>query len=128
MISVVVRVAQVTLDVNDVEQAADFWGRALGYRIDRGQDGCAKLYPPDDAPPDVCTIWLQQVSEPKRDKLRLHLDLRPADGDVESEVSRLLGLGAERVDVGQRDDDPFVVLADPAGNEFCVLRREPRSA
>ena len=73
------------------------------------------------------TIWLQPVSEPKRDKLRLHLDLRPEGGDVEGEVKRLLGLGATMADVGQTGDERFTVLADPEGNEFCVLHREPRS-
>jgi hypothetical protein len=52
-------------------------------------------------------------------KDRLHLDFRP--GDQDAEVARLLGLGARRVDIGQGDDVSWVVLADPEGNEFCVL-------
>ncbi|MBX9245353.1 VOC family protein [Actinotalea ferrariae] len=120
------RIAQWTLDVHDLDLMAAFWSAALGYRVDRGDDAGAKLYPPDDAPPDVLTVWLQRVDEPKRDKVRGHPDLRPADGDVDAEVERLLGLGARHADVGQTDDDPFVVLADPEGNEFCVLRNEPR--
>jgi catechol 2,3-dioxygenase-like lactoylglutathione lyase family enzyme len=121
------RIAQVTLDANDVGRCVRFWSAALDYRADwDDEDRSAKLYPPDDAPPDVCTIWVQSVDEPKRDKLRLHLDLRPDDGDVDAEVDRLIGLGAERVDVGQTGDEGFVVLRDPAGNEFCVLRTEPR--
>ncbi len=56
-------------------------------------------------------------------KNRLHLDLR-ADGTTQAEeVDRLLALGATRVDVGQRADVSWVVLADPEGNEFCVLQR-----
>ena len=120
------RIAQLTLDVHDVDTQARFWSEALGMTADTGDDGACKLYPPDDAPAWVQTIWLQPVSEPKQEKLRLHLDLRPGDGDVEREVERLIALGATRADVGQKDDDPFVVLADPEGNEFCVLRREPR--
>ena len=81
---------------------------------------------PDDAGPDGLTVWLQNTDTAKPAKNRGHLDLRPTDGDVEAEVDRLLALGARHVDVGQRADDPFVVLADPEGNKFCVLRREPR--
>ena len=120
------RIAQWTLDVRDVQVMSQFWSQALGYRIDKGDDGCAKLYPPDDAPEDVSTVWLQATTARKQGKNRTHLDLRPADGDVDAEVERLLGLGARPADVGQTPDDPFVVLADPEGNEFCVLRREPR--
>jgi len=60
------------------------------------------------------------VPEGKQAKNRLHLDLRPDDQDAE--VARLLGLGATRADVGQGVDKTWVVLADPEGNEFCVLR------
>ena len=120
------RFVQWTLDVIDVELMAEFWSRALGYRSDLGGDGNAKLYPPADAPPDVPTLWLQASADRKRGKNRNHPDLRPTGGDVEAEVDRLLALGATRADVGQTGDEPFVVLADPEGNEFCVLRREPR--
>jgi catechol-2,3-dioxygenase len=123
---VTARVAQWTLDVHDVDVMARFWAQVLGFDVDMGNDGCAKLYPPADAAAEVNTVWLQRTTAPKRGKIRLHLDLRPVDGDVESEVGRLLALGATHADVGQQPDDPFVVLADPEGNEFCVLRREPR--
>lgn len=122
------RIAQWTLDVHDAPLMAAFWSEALGYRVDPDHDGGIKLYPPDDAGPDVLTLWLQVVGpdERKAGKNRNHLDLRPGDGDVEAEVTRLLALGARRVDVGQPDRAPFVVLADPEGNELCVLRNEPR--
>jgi len=121
----VVRFVQWTLDVRDVALMADFWSKALGYRIDVGDDGNAKLYPPDDAPGNSATMWLQAVTSDKHGKNRNHPDLRPVDGDVEAEVARLTALGARHVDVGQTESDPFVVLADPEGNEFCVLRRDP---
>jgi hypothetical protein len=120
------RFAQWTLDVHDVELMAGFWSQVLGYRVDRGDDGNAKLYPPDDAPVDVPTLWLQASAGTKLDKNRNHPDLRPVDGGVDAEAQRLVALGARRVDIGQTEQDPFVVLADPEGNEFCVLRREPR--
>jgi len=63
-----------------------------------------------------------KVPEPKTVKNRVHLDLRPFRCDQDEEVARLLALGATHVDIGQ-GDVPWVVLADPEGNEFCVLRR-----
>ncbi len=122
----VARIAQWTLDVQDTGLMAEFWSAALDLRVEQGDDGAAKLYPRDGAAADVPTVWLQPTAPPKTQKNRTHPDLRPVDGDVDTEVERLLGLGAVHVDVGQTDDDPFVVLADPEGNEFCVLRNEPR--
>lgn len=60
-----------------------------------------------------------------REKNRNHPDLLVTGGDVDAEAERLIALGARRADVGQRPDDPFVVLADPEDNEFCLLRRSP---
>jgi catechol 2,3-dioxygenase-like lactoylglutathione lyase family enzyme len=120
------RIAQLTVDVHNVDAMARFWSAALGFEVRMDDDGNAKLYPPSEASEAVNTIWLQRTSEPTPGKIRLHMDLRPVDGDVDIEVDRLLGLGAAHADVGQQADDPFVVLADPEGNEFCVLRREPR--
>ncbi|MCM0677395.1 VOC family protein [Micromonospora phytophila] len=119
----VVRVAQYTLDVADLDLMAGFWAAALGYEVDAGGDGSAKLYPPlrtAGAP----TVWLQGSGTPKRGKNRLHLDV-VADGDPRDEVARLIALGARPTDVGQSGDEGFVVLTDPEGNEFCVLDRAP---
>jgi hypothetical protein len=60
----------------------------------------------------------------KTTKNRLHIDLNPAD--QQAEVRRLLTLGARRVDIGQGDDAEWVVMADPEGNEFCVLAPQTR--
>jgi hypothetical protein len=122
----VARIAQWTLDVQHLELMSEFWAAALDLRVERGDDGAAKLYPRDGTPRDVPTLWLQPTAPTKTSKNRLHPDLRPVDGDVDAEVERLLRLGAVRADVGQTEDEPFVVLADPEGNEFCVLRNEPR--
>lgn len=118
-------ITQWTLDVHDVDLMARFWSQALGYRIDAGDDGSAKLYPPDDAAPGALTMWLQPTEHPKRDKNRNHPDLN-TDGDVDAEAERLVGLGARHVDIGQTGREGFVVLADPEGNEFCILRHRPR--
>jgi predicted enzyme related to lactoylglutathione lyase len=122
------RFVQWTIDVVDVEGMAAFWSAALGYQIDQGDDGCAKLYPPAGSSDLLPTVWLQNTGTRKGEKNHNHPDLRPADGDVEAEVQRVIALGARQVDVGQTASDPFVVLADPEGNEFCVLRRDPSRA
>jgi predicted enzyme related to lactoylglutathione lyase len=115
----VARFAQWTLDVQDVDRMAAFWSAVLGYRIDRGADGNVHLRPADSG----LSVWLQPTDAPKNGKNRDHPDLVAADGDVEAEVARLLALGATHADVGQKDTDGFTVLADPEGNEFCVLHR-----
>ena len=81
-------------------------------------DGSILLNPPAGGEP---TMWLQTGAAAKAGKLRCHVDLRTTD--VVAEVDRLLNLGATRADVGQRGDEAFEVLADPEGNEFCVLHR-----
>jgi catechol 2,3-dioxygenase-like lactoylglutathione lyase family enzyme len=120
------RISQVTLDVRDVTRMSQFWAAVLGYEAVTGGDGCATLHPPQGGEP---TLWLQAVSDPTPGKLGCHMDLRCTDPSAE--VRRLIGLGATRADVGQRGDEGFDVLADPEGNEFCVLHapapRRPRS-
>ena len=80
------------------------------------------LEPPEGTPEDGVApdLLFLRVPEEKKVKNRLHIDLRPAD--QAAEVARLEGLGARRADVGQGTDVRWVVLADPDGNEFCVLR------
>src|SRR4051812_793271 len=119
------RIAQWTLDVRDVDVMSRFWSAALGYRADAGDDGSAKLYPPDDAPPGALPVWLQASAGPKSGKNGNHPDLVCPDGDHAAEVDRLLSLGARRADVGQSGEEGFTVLADPEGNEFCLLKGPP---
>jgi|SRR6188768_1525472 hypothetical protein len=113
------RIAQLTLDVQDVDKMATFWSAALGYQIKKGDDGNAKLLPPPGTLRGTQHMWLQASAGEKVGKNRAHPDLTASD--PEAEVERLIGLGARRVDVGQAGDEPYVVLADPEGNEFCVL-------
>ncbi len=118
------RFAQWTLDVHDVEKMATFWAQALGYRVEPGDDGDAHLRPPSGT---GLSVWLQPTDAPKVGKNRDHPDLTVDDGtDVDAEVARLLALGATHADVGQRGDEGFIVLRDPEGNEFCLLRRTQR--
>ena len=117
-----VRFAQWTLDVQDVEMMLAFWSAALGYEIDGHH-----LRPPEDAEPGSPTVWLQRTVESKRGKLRGHVDLYvAAEGSLAGEVRRLIALGARRADIGQTGEEEFEVLADPEGNEFCVLHERWR--
>ena len=106
----------VTIDSPHPRGLADFWRRALDYEEIEADDDEVLIGPGDGS---RRRLLFFKVDDPKRGKNRLHLDLRPADRDAE--VARLVGLGATTVDIGQ-DDVTWVVMADPDGNEFCVLR------
>ncbi|MFF5177374.1 VOC family protein [Micromonospora sp. NPDC000316] len=116
--------AQYTIDVEDLDVMVAFWSAALGYEVLQGDDGSAKLRPPGQPTAAAPTIWLQGSGTVKQGKNRVHLDLA-ADTDPQAEVRRLVALGARHVDVGQTGDEGFTVLADPEGNEFCVLHSAP---
>jgi catechol 2,3-dioxygenase-like lactoylglutathione lyase family enzyme len=111
------RIGEMIIDCADPEATAAFWCGALGYRVfDRDETGVA-IAGASSAP----TILLIRTDDPKREKTRIHFDLCPTDGDQAGEVERLIALGATPVDIGQGDTKKWVVLADPAGNEFCVM-------
>ena len=112
-----VRIADIVLDCPDPAAAAKFWCEALGYRI-TDQDHTGVAIAGDSAAP---TILLLGTSDVKAHKNRVHLDVCPVDTTQDEEVTRLEGLGARRVDIGQGDVS-WVVMEDPAGNEFCVMR------
>lgn len=117
-----VRIQCVCIDTSDPSRIAGFWEAALGWRRTHEEEDEVVLEPPAGNPEDgiVPDLLFLRVPEDKSVKNRLHLDLRP--DDQEAEVDRLIGLGARRVSVGQSPDVTWVVLADPDGNEFCVLR------
>jgi hypothetical protein len=107
---------QVVVDAQDPARLARWWAEALGYQIvNEAPDEVEIRRTPDEMP----GLLFTPVRDVKRVKNRLHIDLRPDDQAVE--VERLVGMGARPVDIGQGDDVPWVVLADPEGNEFCVL-------
>jgi len=110
------------IDTTDPDRLAAFWQAAIGWRRTYDTPDEVVLEPPEGSREDgvVPDLLFLRVPEGKAGKNRLHLDLRPKD--QAAEVSRLEGLGARRIDVGQADDVSWVVLADPDGNEFCVLR------
>lgn len=117
------------IDCADPAGLARFWCAVLGYQVQLRNDevGIVIIGSPD-APegrerpgPVPPTLTFARVPEGKTGKNRLHLDLNPTDRDQDAEVRRVLDLGARHADVGQGDDADWVVLADPEGNEFCIL-------
>lgn len=127
------RLTETAFDCSDPAALAEFWCAVLGYvvlRVDESdgfveigpERGDAELLEAVRRGPVPSTLTFAPVPEDKTVKNRLHLDVSPIDSTQDEEVERLLALGATRADVGQGADESWVVLADPEGNEFCVLR------
>ncbi len=106
---------QVVIDAADPVALGHWWSTALGWIVVNDSAEEFEIQPEPGRLPGL--IFLP-VPERKATKNRLHLDFRPRDHAAE--VARLVALGAVRADIGQ-GDQPWVVLADPEGNEFCVL-------
>jgi predicted enzyme related to lactoylglutathione lyase len=110
----------IVIDCGDLDRAAQFWTNVLGY-VRRGSPGgpYQRLEPSDGHGVEVL---LQRVPEVKSGKNRLHLDLRTAD--LNSEVERVIALGALRLtsEPVREKGLSWHILADPDGNEFCVLQ------
>lgn len=126
-----VRWYSVVVDCKDVAAQGRWWAQALDWRVVYEAEDEVVIVPPraldesrqvplDEQGPGLVFV---RVPEGKAVKNRLHLDLAPGpDDDQAAEVARLESLGARRVDVGQdQEKASWVVLADPEGNEFCVL-------
>ena len=116
------RIQCICIDARSPSTLADFWQAALGWRRTYENPEEVVLEPPEGTREDgvVPDLLLLKVPDEKCAKNRVHLDLRPVDQPAE--VRRLESLGATRVFIGQGSDASWVVLADPEGNEFCVLR------
>jgi len=119
------RLQAITVDAHDPRALAEFWAEVLGWKIGEGGNEIEVWIerelgdPKNTGFPDI--LFLKN-SDVKNVKNRLHLDLRPDDQDTE--VRRLEKLGATQIEIGQSadPDTSWVVMADPEGNEFCVLR------
>jgi predicted enzyme related to lactoylglutathione lyase len=116
------RFTELVIDCHDPQLLGDFWSQVLGYEVietsTEGEHHYVQLKGPPGSGP---TVLLDETPDEKQRKNRLHLDLNATDRDQDDEVERIIALGAKRVDIGQGDPS-WVVLADPEGNEFCVLR------
>ena len=114
----------VTVDALDPHGLAEFWAAVLGWKI-AGELEEIEVWIQPDSSDSVSTGFPEILflinADAKRVKNRLHLDLRP-DNQAE-EVARLEKLGAKRIDIGQNQNErcTWIVMADPEGNEFCVL-------
>lgn len=113
----------ITVDCVDPYQQARFWSEVSGWQEDPDDPNL-----PDDPEGRIVTVHGMSllfipVPERKAVKNRMHLDLQPQDRTRDEEVDRILGIGATLVDDQRRPDGTgWVVLADPEGNEFCVVR------
>ncbi len=113
---------EIVIDCRDPRRVAGFWAEVLGWTLTEEEDGLVWLSSTGDhVSPDPLLVFAA-VDEPKTVKNRLHLDVCPSGCDQAEELERLLALGARPVDVGQ-GDAPWIVLADPEDNEFCLLGR-----
>ena len=126
MAAVTALISHTSFDSLDAHAMSVFWGEVLGFVEDPDD--------PNEAGDEECMIFSAdggqrllfiEVPDAKQVKNRLHLDLKPAVGTREEELERLLGLGARAVaDRRRPDGSGWVVLADPEGNEFCILRSD----
>ncbi|MET7438757.1 VOC family protein [Streptomyces sp. NPDC004082] len=123
---------ELAVDCADPHALARFWCAVLDYEVQDEEDGVVSIGSPavpegksrpGPVPP---ALTFARVPEGKTVKNRLHIDVNPTDREQDDEVRRLLDLGARHADVGQTGDESWVTLADPEGNEFCVLAsRQP---
>lgn len=115
------RIRELCINCTDPDTMATFWSAAIGYtEIERDDMGVAIMGATNF--PSMLFVRTEDVGgPPKASRNRLHIDLSPTDRDQSAEVGRLESLGAKRTDIGQGTPS-WVVMADPEGNEFCVLR------
>ncbi|GAA4604660.1 VOC family protein [Actinoallomurus liliacearum] len=121
------RLVQINMKAHDAPALGRFWAEALGWAVDSEEPGFTGLTPVGFAYPDPSAVCIDLITrpEPKTVKNRVHVDLATTSAAHRAElVARLKELGATLADVGQ-GDVPWTVLADPEGNEFCVLEPRP---
>ncbi|MFI6377781.1 VOC family protein [Streptomyces sp. NPDC050546] len=124
------RFEQLVVDCREPRRLAEFWCAVLDYTVHEDRDGALVEIGPADLAP-LAELRARAVAPQilfVRDGARrsaknpLHIDLCPIDSAQETEIERILALGARRIDIGTPKEAGWVVLADPEGNEFCVLR------
>jgi predicted enzyme related to lactoylglutathione lyase len=116
-----VRLHHIVIDTHDLPGLARFWTQALDWEVLSEREREIVIGPDVNAPVGICFM---PVTDAKTVKNRVHLDLTTSAADRDQEIERLLALGARKVDVGQSGEESWTVLADPEGNEFCVVRRK----
>ncbi|MFJ8478459.1 VOC family protein [Kitasatospora sp. NPDC094011] len=121
------RLVQINMKAQDDSVLGRFWAEALGWGVDSEGPGVTNLEPVGFDYPDPTAVCIDIITrpEPKAVKNRVHIDLATTSAAHQAElVARLKDLGATLADVGQ-GDVPWTVMADPEGNEFCVLEPRP---
>jgi len=108
-------VTELVIDCADPDLLGRFWAEVLGYEIEDSEDDDVYITGPEGP-----GILFLKTPDGKRGKNRVHIDVTP-EGDQMTEVARLEQLGATHVNIGQGERCSWVVMADPEGNEFCVL-------
>jgi predicted enzyme related to lactoylglutathione lyase len=114
-----VRLHHIVVDAHDLPRLSRFWAQALGWRVLSEREREIIIGSDENATVGLCFM---PVTDAKVLKNRLHLDLTTSAEDRDREIERLLELGARRVSIGQTGAESWTVLADPEGNEFCVVR------
>ena len=117
------RISELVLGCRDPEVLARFWCEVLDFVVLDEQEGMFEIGPREGFGGAQPTIILSHRDEPEPGKTRLHIDVNPTDRDQDAELERLLKLGARPADIGQTGEEQWHVLADPEGNEFCLLKR-----
>ena len=115
-----VRLHHIVIDAHDLPGLASFWAEALGWAVLSTREREVVVGPSRDAPVGLC--FMPAGATTKTVKNRVHLDLTTIAEDRDAEIERLIALGASRVDIGQTGEESWDVLADPEGNEFCIVR------
>jgi len=113
--------SEIAIDAKDPKLVAHFWGDVLGWPVIEDESGLCWTSATGNYTARPLIVFVS-VPEQKTVKNRVHLDVSPSGVDQADELERLLALGARKVDIGQGDVG-WIVLADPEGNEFCLLGR-----
>ena len=109
----------VVIDAHDLPGLARFWAQVLSWQVLSEREREVVIGPREDAPVGICFMPAGTTKEVNN---RMHLDLTTGADDRDAEIERLRALGATPVDIGQTGEESWIVLADPEGNEFCVVR------
>jgi len=118
------RFSELVIDCQDPQRLAAFWCAVLDFVVLDTDEGAIEIGPQTGFGGPQPTLIFSPTIEPKTGKLRLHIDVNPTDRDQDAELQRLLSLGARPADIGQTGEEPWHVLLDPEGNEFCLLRAQ----
>jgi catechol 2,3-dioxygenase-like lactoylglutathione lyase family enzyme len=116
------RISELVLGCRDPEVLARFWCEVLDFVVLDREEDCIEIGPREGFGGLQPTIILSRSDEPEKGKSRLHIDVNATDRDQDAELERLLAAGAVLADIGQTGEEPWHVLADPEGNEFCLLK------